>query len=334
MRILSIDGGGLRGIIPLKILKEIELQTGKPVSESFDLIAGTSTGGILACALTLKQPNGNPLYSLEELEHIYRRDGKIIFPPKTRSKYFHPRFSPTGLKRTLEKYFPHHRLLDCKKPVLIGSYDVRSYKPFLFTSRFVNPGSLDYNSSKNFLLEKICLATSAAPTYLPTFNFSYLDDQQFNVKHNFIDGGVFINNPSLAAVTEVLANNTDALYNKRIDRAENPLKIEDIFLLSLGTGITSKEITEYQGGKGQLFWARPIIDVMMQGNSQSVHHQTQVLLKDRYLRVNALIADEISDMADSSEQTTNGLVAAVNSQVLNDEAKLQEIANFVYKAGL
>jgi len=331
IRILSIDGGGLRGIIPLKILKEIENRTGRPISESFDLIAGTSTGGILACALTLKNEQGLPLYSLDELGKIYLADGKTIFPKKIINNWFRPRFSSAGLKFVLEKYLKDKRLKDCTKPVLITCYDVRSYQPYYFTGRFINPGSLAYHHSKNFLLTDICRATSAAPTFLPSFFMEYFAEEQ-NTKHNFIDGGVYVNNPSMAAIAEILANGRDFLYNS--DRI-NPLKLDDIYLLSLGTGMTSKEITESQGKNwGPMSWVRPVIEVMMQGNSQSVHKQVETLLGKRYLRLNISIDKDLNDMADSRKKTSDGLIAAVNKHLLNNAAELERIANFVSDASL
>ena len=83
-RILSIDGGGLRGVVPLTILKKVEAITGKRITENFDLIAGTSTGGLIACAISVKdiQNDTQPLYTLDEILKVYVKRGKEIFPKK------------------------------------------------------------------------------------------------------------------------------------------------------------------------------------------------------------------------------------------------------------
>ena len=139
-RILSIDGGGLRGVVPLQILKEIKRRTGREIVDSFDLIAGTSTGGILAMAMNLKDPTNpaKPKYTLDEIEAIYSNHGKTIFPPR---KWFisklygksrnmiRPRFSAKGLDSVLETYFGDTKLNDLLIPVFITSYDVRLYRP-------------------------------------------------------------------------------------------------------------------------------------------------------------------------------------------------------------
>lgn len=80
IKILSIDGGGIRGIIPALILAEIEQRTGKPICQMFDLIAGTSTGGILALGLTRPDDTGQPAYRAEDLVRLYKTEGPVIFP--------------------------------------------------------------------------------------------------------------------------------------------------------------------------------------------------------------------------------------------------------------
>jgi patatin-like phospholipase/acyl hydrolase len=79
MRVLSIDGGGIRGLIPALVLAEIEDRTGRPVAELFDFVAGTSTGGLLACALTRPGDDGRPLFTAAEAANLYVEEGPLIF---------------------------------------------------------------------------------------------------------------------------------------------------------------------------------------------------------------------------------------------------------------
>jgi patatin-like phospholipase/acyl hydrolase len=339
-RILAIDGGGLRGIIPIQVLKQIEVMTGKSIADSFDLIAGTSTGGILACGLTVKDPDTKKsLYSLSKLEEIYLTKGKDIFPWKIPgSGYASPKFSPKGLQTTLDAFFKDKSLSDCRKPILVSSYDLHHNRTHYFTSRFINPLSKDYDFQKNFSLSDICRATSAAPTYLPSFAMTYLDGKESHQQHNFIDGGVYVNNPSLAAIAEVLGNNSDVLYtgNSNSEEALNkPIALSDIYLLSLGTGKPLKQITPKESSSwGAIQWGRPVVNIMMEGNSQSVHQQTATLLGDRYLRINMDVPEDISEMDDSSDKTSTKLLAEANKRIINNQAIQDHLARFVKEARL
>ena len=132
-KILSIDGGGLRGIIPLQVIKQIEELTGEPIHKSFDLIAGTSTGGLLTCALTLQDYKSleadTRKYTLEEIEKIYKEKGKLIFPEfnyftkKVNSviKWFRPQFKVENFESVLTEYFNDSRITSCLRPIFITS---------------------------------------------------------------------------------------------------------------------------------------------------------------------------------------------------------------------
>jgi len=314
--------------------------TGKSIAESFDLIAGTSTGGILACGLTVSDKTTKKLvYTLDTLEQIYLTDGKVIFPKKSKLKgWIGPKFSPEGLQATLDKYFEDRYLTDCLKPILVSAYDLHHNCTHYFSSRFINPLSIDYDTQKNFSLSSICRATSAAPTYFPSYPLTILAGSESHQKHNFIDGGVFVNNPSLAAITEILNHNKDVLYNKHQSleqRENNPIGLDDIYLLSLGTGKTLKQITEKESqGWGAVNWGRPLVDVMMQGNSLSIHQQTGILLGDRYLRINMDIQEDISEMDDSSEDTSKKILKETNKLIINNQSTLDRLARFIKNARL
>jgi patatin-like phospholipase/acyl hydrolase len=165
--ILSLDGGGLRGIIPVLILREIEKRTGKRIHELFDLIAGTSTGGMIACGLVASDAQKKPLLTIDQILSIYTEHGKDIFPIRgTLAKMFHavtalkrPEYSPEGLNKVLDNLFGPHRLTDCLKPVFIPSYDLNNNEAIFFKSRHA---ALD--PASDALLTDVCRATSAAPT--------------------------------------------------------------------------------------------------------------------------------------------------------------------------
>lgn len=312
-RILSIDGGGLRGLVPLLILKEIEKITGKRIYELFDLIVGTSTGGIVACGLTASKDGKTPLLSIDKLIDLYTTKGSVIFPYKENiftkiNSVFNPKFCPDGLDNSLKEYFQDLRLSNTLKPVIVTSYDIRNNEIIMFKSRKSNePG---YNS----LIKDVCRATSAAPTYLPSYEMSFGNKQR-----TCIDGGVFINNPSLAGVSDVIRNGYGF----------DDLDVDDISLLSLGTGIYTENLgvkdTKSWGLKD---WVKPITDVMSQATSKSVDYECNELL-DNYLRVQVTIDDkDRSDMSDSRIETVNYLISRVNTQVLGNINRINEIKEF------
>lgn len=322
-RILSIDGGGLRGIVPVLILKELEKRTGKRIHEMFDLIAGTSTGGLIACALTISDDGVNPKYNLDDIEKIYTERGKEIFPEKgffgrLFSKAIslkNPKFKDTGIDKVLNDILGSKRLADCLKPLFITSYDLYNNEAVLFKSRHAVE---EYNS--NARLYDICRATSAGPTFLPAYNFDYAGKQR-----TCIDGGVFMNNPAVGAIIEGSKYMNQAYYNRP------GLEFKDIAVLSLGTGhYTDKIILKKVEKWGQLDWAAPITDIMMQGVNQTACYQTNELIESKqFLRISIDIdKEEHANMADSSEETRNYLIKKVKDEVFGNSTLMRGLDNF------
>lgn len=343
LRILSIDGGGLRGIIPIQLLKEIEKITHQPIIECFDVFAGTSTGGIIVAALTVGE-KGKAKYSLDDVENLYLEYGKVIFPSPHSPfslffknyflNLFRPRFRDRGISEVFSHYLSEKRLSDCIKPIFIPTYNVAENRPVFFKSRYVNPSSDGFDPNKNARLFDICRATSAGPTYLPSHYFKYSRDFSDEPYYpNCIDGGVFINNPAIGVLVEVLKHKEDIIYG-----AKSELLPKDVFLLSLGTGTSNDEssISRQKGKKwGKLQWISPLIDVMMYGNSQAIDYQINELLpKGNYLRIQFSIDAKFSDMADSSPEATLHWKQRVNEEFLSNQLKLDELKYFIEKAGL
>ncbi len=162
-KILSIDGGGIRGIIPAMVLAAIEERTNKTIAESFDLIAGTSTGGIIALGLTKDDGNGKAQFSANELAELYEKRGKEIFSRSlwkgitsvgtlAEEKYPHQ-----NLEKILEEYFGNEPLGSALINVLISSYDIQNRTPCFFKSW--------RDEWKTVEMRHVARATSAAPTY-------------------------------------------------------------------------------------------------------------------------------------------------------------------------
>ncbi|SFF15088.1 patatin-like phospholipase family protein [Spirosoma endophyticum] len=332
-RILSIDGGGARGVIPLAILSELEAQTGVRTADRFDLIAGTSTGGLIACGLTLKKNKNfrTPKYSAEELLKLYKKHIPAIFKNKYPTRWLSDKISnlqtsydTTGLDNALNEILGTSRLEDCRTPIFVSSYDMRNRFPIHFTSREAVIKSQGQHASKNFLLKDICRATSAAPTYFPPFKLDYPNPLGNNLMAtDCIDGGIFVNNPSLAAYLEVLQHRSPLIYQKAI---KGPIKI-----LSLGTGSISPNLRPEKNmvGSGRLFWAKLIIELMMQANSQIVDAQVKYLLpQSDFFRVEPPLK-EFPDLDDSSKKAIKFWIENVAyGEVINDSSFWNKIRNF------
>jgi uncharacterized protein len=336
-RILSIDGGGLRGVVPLTILKKVEELTGEPIWKSFDLIAGTSTGGLIASALTIPQASETKeaKYSLQDVLNVYLNRGSEIFPlPKTKlGKWFgavddaiNPKFSDKGIAKVFGDVCGNARLNDCLTDIMICAYDLSNNLPIFFKTR-----SSRHNDGQNILIYEACRATSAGPTYLPAFELVYPNDSEIPSRL-CIDGGVFVNNPSMAAYTEFVKNNHEYGYGP-MDGIVNK---QEVFVLSIGTGTYSGQISAADAKhKGQLFWATRISDVMMRGvNKTTDYEMMQMMTEGNYLRLSINIEkEEFSEMTRADKAAADYLIEQTHIQALND-SKILGLRAFLKKAGL
>lgn len=286
--ILSIDGGGIRGIIPATFLVEFERRTGKPVCELFDLIAGTSTGGILAATLTLPDGHGKPKYTAEKVLAAYFEHGGAIFHKSvmrsvtTLGGLIRPIYSPRMLDLMLEKYLGNERLHTTLTEILVTAYDMTSNTPWFFKTAFAKHHRAPADDP---LLTQVVRATTAVPTYFPPLLME---------GHCLIDGGVFASNPALCAYAE--ARN---LYPGE----------EEFLVVSLGTGVQAQnrscaEICNW----GIIEWAVPIIGVMLNSSSETVNYQMRALNGIRnYTRFQVQLDDDATGMDDASEENMRNL---------------------------
>lgn len=349
LKVLTIDGGGIRGILPCAILAELERRLGKPIAETFDLIAGTSTGGIIACGLNVPHPTtaGKPKFSAAQLGELYEKNGADIFKKRGGifsgvTKLFGKSFAHDGLETLLRDYFGDAQLNQTFSELLVTSYDIEHRKPFYFLSRLAKQNP----QAENFPLLDIARSTSAAPTYFEPNALPWVNGDKLTL----VDGGVFANNPSMLAyaeATEMLRAKPSAVAaattaSKQHDVVDD-LDLEafvptvstgasDIFMLSLGTGRVVRPY-RYESAKswGMAQWIRPIIDILMQGVSESVDYQMNYVLPPHadgtkhYVRINPVIPEECSEMSDVSEKNIQGLQAVARQAVEENEALIEEV---------
>lgn len=206
--ILCIDGGGVRGIIPAQVLECLEnlLQKfdGKDarIADYFDLIAGTSTGGLIASMLACPDENGRPLFTAKQITEFYMKYSEVIFP-RQRSRLLRsvqtqfslfkgPKYSATSLEQILEDHLKEKRIKDTITDVLIPAFDISLMHPVFFST-----AEAKENSAMDVRLRDVCRSTSAAPMYFPPHSF-WSDPKDPNAKgrqFNNIDGGIAVNNP-------------------------------------------------------------------------------------------------------------------------------------------
>jgi hypothetical protein len=274
VRVLAIDGGGIRGLIPALVLTELERRSGRRVFEMFDLIAGTSTGGILACALCA--PESLPA---AQLVALYEEEGPTIFDRSVFQRIrsgeglLDEKYDSAALDRALHRFLSDKRLSEAKPDLLVPAYDTASPGPYFFKSRKARESPQD-----DFALSEVARATSAAPTY---FEPSALGAR------SLVDGGVFAVNPAMSAFAEVLRHRPG----------------EEIILLSLGTGQrTRKRSFDEIKDWGLIAWARPILDVVFDGVSDAVDYQLRHALEEgRYWRLQVELSEASDDLDDASE---------------------------------
>jgi len=337
LRVLSIDGGGMRGIIPLLILAELEKLLGKPIGDVFDLIAGTSTGGLIACGLALQGKKGEALFSASELLRRYEENAKLIFPKQKMAFWawpralFWPRYSEKGLESVLLSILGETRLLDCRVPILVTAYDIRNHRPVYFTSRMTDESS-GGDKRLNYRLTDICRATSAAPTYFRTHEFEgKAFENGHDIKMNCIDGGVFMNNPALAATLELTRYGRELHYTR--GKPERTVRDRaSIEILSLGTGFTSNTILKevISTGWGKIGWAFRITDIMMRADNQVIDQQLEELLKQNYCRVKVSLA-KFMELDDTKETAVTYWKDETRKQVMNDATVWERVIKFIEK---
>ncbi len=301
--VLSIDGGGIKGIVPAMILAELEYRTGKRIHELFDLIAGTSTGGILALGLAVPKSGEDrkAKFQASELVDLYKNKGKVIFqrrreekeplfekikkvgfdtvlsqmaPDVTNSEdLFSPKYTRIGKMNVIKDYFKDTLIEQALTEVLITSYSTSLRMPFFFTSIIRKEKNYKQENFRmvceGYTMEQAAMATSAAPTYFRPYAIPALNRP--DPDYTLVDGGVVANNPTSIAIIEAM--------NSYKMKTGHDLNLDEILVVSLGTGRKSRklDINEIENW-GQLKWMEPLINVTMSGQNEIVDYQMEQLL--------------------------------------------------------
>ncbi|GLU04302.1 hypothetical protein SLE2022_214580 [Rubroshorea leprosula] len=305
--ILSIDGGGIRGIIPGTILAFLEAQLQKldgeeaRLSDYFDVIAGTSTGGLVTAMLSTPDEENRPLFAAKDindfyLEHcpkIFPQDSSALFAPAANlvRSLSGPKYDGKYLHEVVREKLGEKTLSQTLTNVVIPTFDIKNLQPTIFSSYKVKK-----DPCLNALLSDICISTSAAPTYLPAHHFETEDYINGKLREfNLVDGGVAANNPTLVAISEVTKEITKG------NRDFFSIKANDysrFLVISLGTGTAKSEgkYSAFHAAKwGLLGWltsddSTPLVDVFTHASSDMVDFHLATVFQalhseESYLRI-------------------------------------------------
>ena len=323
IKILSIDGGGIRGIIPIIILKNIEsrLKKKKSISQCFDVMAGTSTGAIIVLMLNVPTYFGKPRYNPEQILNLYKTLGDTIFFQSffrwffTFNGWFSEKYSSEYLEETMKDWLGDIRLRDSITNILIPAYDIGNHKALFFRKI-----KAQIDLGKDFFMRDIGRASCAAPTYFEPANIESIGGR---FSYTLIDGGIAVNNPSISACVHAIE-----IYGKN----------NDFLVVSLGTGSHYEpenrnflENTNVFKG-GNLQWADKIIDLLIYASSDTIHYQLLQLLnvsKNYYFRFQPIIDISNKDMDDVSPENIDSLEKYAYEIISTQDKQLEELAKIL-----
>lgn len=273
MRMLSVDGGGIRGLIPAAILVEVEAilrQREGPdarLADYFDLFAGTSTGGIIAGLMIL--PDRSPVKTTQDIVDFYLKQGPVLFRSSVGEKLLRgggltdERYSSAGFNQALDETIgvsdgssPEMMLSELTKPTVITTFNATTGRPYFFKAHRAGVDGLDFS------VRSVALATAAAPTYFEAANVES-DQGPFG---SCVDGGVFANNPAMCAYAEA--------------RGHFGYGAKDMAILSLGTGKSVKKYShDDMRDWGVTQWLKPMLDMMLGGSDSAVDYQVRQIFE-------------------------------------------------------
>ncbi|KAI3898006.1 hypothetical protein MKX03_027541 [Papaver bracteatum] len=306
--VLSIDGGGVKGIIPGVILAFIEAELQKldgedvRLADYFDVIAGTSTGGLITAMITAPNSNNRPLYAAKDIVPFYLQHSPNVFPNKNSGRMLGsavnlfstvtgPKYNGHYFRSLVKKILGDTKISQTLSSIVIPTFDMRLLQPIIFTT-----SEAKRDVSKDALLSDVCISTCAAPTYFPSHYFKTKDSEGKVLKRfNLVDGGVAANNPTLLAMTsianDVLDNNEDLAPIRATDYRK-------YMIISIGTG-NAKNEEKYKSSVvskwGVLGWLYdggnvPLIDAFCQASADMVDIHASTLFRalhcqENYLRI-------------------------------------------------
>ncbi|XP_012079211.1 patatin-like protein 5 [Jatropha curcas] len=344
--VLSIDGGGIRGIIPGVILSFLESKLQEldgehaRIVDYFDVIAGTSTGGLITTMLTAPDENSRPLYKAKDIVPFYLKHCPKIFPQSWDlimkfKALVGPKYDGKYLQKIIHKTLGTRKLHETLTRVVIPAFDIQLLQPVVFSTF-----EAEIDASKDPLLSDICISTSSAPTYFPAYFFQIKDSEGNSRELNLIDGGITANNPALLAMKPtgtVFPGDPEAL-------PAQALEYEKYLVISLGTG-TSKMEKKYSAKMaknwGILNWLykkrdSPLIDVFTHSISDMVDLHMSLIFRSikcehNYLRIqDDTLSGDTSSTDKATKQNLKELVK-IGARILQKPVSRVNLDNGIFE---
>jgi predicted acylesterase/phospholipase RssA len=295
-------------VVPAVVLSAIEKGCEDlPICELFDVIAGTSTGGILALGLSCPGEGESPRFRASDLVEMYSTQGPQIFPHEFLGKVkrlFGPEYPEDGRRKVLTERFGETRLKEALTEVIVTAYDIQGRRPIFFRS-----DQAQVSHTHDFAMRDVGLATSAAPTY---FRPVVLPDAESGGEMVLVDGGVYANNPGMCGF---------------VDRTAAQGRRAGTLMVSLGTGELTKRLSYSKAkGWGLIGWGTHIIDVVFDGVTEAVEYQLKTLLgPEAFYRFQVRPTSAEEPMDDVDQANVEALIALAEELVNQPGGQLEEV---------
>lgn len=312
-RILSIDGGGIRGIVPAVVLTHLEeaLQqlTNNPdarLVDFFDLFTGTSTGSMIVAGLLAPSKDNRPAYSAKEIVDLYFDNADTIFQDsllqdiKSVAGLLNVKYNPEGIESVFQQHFPDTELSELLKPTLIPVYDLTRGKNYFFRQQ-----KAKISARHNYYLKDVLRSATSAITYFPPMQISTVDSTR---QRCFIDGGIFANNPALSAYAEFRYHNPE-------------LHAKDTMMFSLGTGKQGTHLDcESTQNWGALEWREPAGNLFANAVADANHYQLKAVYDSmpNYLRLDGFFSDADKSSLDNTSKDYLDCLYYLGQQIAQD----------------
>jgi patatin-like phospholipase/acyl hydrolase len=292
------------------VLAEIERRTGQHLSDLFDIVAGTSTGAVLAVGLAVPgEKPGTPRWGAQDGVDIYRhrlpevfaRDGRHLLSGV--ESIWHQKYDHGPLEALLLRYFGDHMMSEALTNVIVPAYDIATNDVLLFDS-----AAAEASPALDLPMRVVVRGATAAPTY---FEPEPVGPPQAQAKHLLVDGGLFANNPGVCAFMQA----------QRLNRGS------DVIMVSLGTGAAARplDLGEVKSW-GLAHWARPLFSLVMDSASQATdYHLRSLLGEQRYFRFQAPLEGCSHRLDDASPDNLDRLCRASEAYIGANSERLDRL---------
>jgi len=329
--ILAIDGGGIRGVVPAAILDYLEKKIQEiqgdhriKIGSLMDLVAGTSTGSIVAAMMLLPDDKhkDTPKFNMKEIEQMYIELGPKVFEKnfwhniKTLWGLFGPKFPASNIEDPLIEITNHYKLKDLIKPCLFTGYDIDKRRVNIYTNKDKD------EKYKDYYVKDVVRGSTSIPAYFPPAYFREGTDI-----NTIVDGGVFANNPAMVAFIE--ASKTLFGYEQEL----KDLDLGKMVVISLGTGKSKRRSFPYAKTRrwGMAQWFLPVLDILLSGSSDVVDYEMEKLFlsygrPENYIRINPPLNYSTTNSTDASKENIAKLLKDANAYIDDNKTFLDTLA--------